>query len=168
MECRIAEGELVPLGALEPEVHVVLPGEADAAVHLHGPVGRARVYVRESGLSKSSGAGSLARACVKRVSGVPYQGTSGLDLARYLCGQVLQGLKRGDGAVELRAHFGVLDRHLQRLLRAPETVRRQRHASRVDESREHLPTLTFVTDQSGLGHDDVFTLDFIDSSREVE
>ena len=67
VECRVTKGELVPLGALEPEVHVVLPGEADAAVHLYGPVGRARVYVRESGLGKGSGAGSLARA---RVEGV--------------------------------------------------------------------------------------------------
>ena len=36
MVAGIAERELVPLRALEPEMKVVLPREADAAMHLHG------------------------------------------------------------------------------------------------------------------------------------
>ena len=34
MERGVAERELIELGALEEEVQIVVPGEADAAVHL--------------------------------------------------------------------------------------------------------------------------------------
>ena len=37
MHDRRAEGEAVELGPLQVEVHVVLPREADAAVHLQAP-----------------------------------------------------------------------------------------------------------------------------------
>lgn len=56
MERRIAESELVPLRPLEPEVHIVFPGEADAAMHLHGPVSRAGVDIREPRFGQGRGA----------------------------------------------------------------------------------------------------------------
>ena len=46
---RITKSEFIPFGAFEPEVHVVLPGEADAAMHLHGTIGRACIYIRQIG-----------------------------------------------------------------------------------------------------------------------
>src|SRR5512143_1842965 len=81
---RVAEGELVPLGALEPEVEVVLPGEADAAVDLHGPVGGARIDLAQAGLGHRRGALRLARQGIERVGRVPDQGTRRLDVGDHL------------------------------------------------------------------------------------
>src|SRR5262249_23313234 len=50
VERRIAEGDLVGVRPLEPELQVELPGEADAAVHLHGTSRRAAVDVAQARL----------------------------------------------------------------------------------------------------------------------
>ena len=48
----ITKRKLIPLGAFEPKMHVMFPGEADAVVHLHGAIGRACRYIRQIGFGK--------------------------------------------------------------------------------------------------------------------
>lgn len=48
----IAKSELIPFGTFEPEVHIVFPGKADAAIHLYSAIGRAGVHVRQTSFGK--------------------------------------------------------------------------------------------------------------------
>src|SRR5262249_5568373 len=61
VERRIAEGDLVGVRPLEPELQVELPREADAAVHLHGTSRRAAVDVAQARLRHGGRARRLAR-----------------------------------------------------------------------------------------------------------
>ena len=67
----VAEEQLVVLLALEVDVHVAFPGEADAAVELHRAAGAERGHVRRAGLrharvalGASAGSVSMAQAAV--------------------------------------------------------------------------------------------------------
>src|SRR5207245_11393574 len=62
---RVAERHLVPARALEPEVQVVLPREADPAVHLHRAVDGSAVGVPEARLRHRRRARGVARAMVE-------------------------------------------------------------------------------------------------------
>ena len=48
----ITKSKLIPLGAFEPKMHVMLPGEADAAMHLHGAIGRPCIHIRQTSFGK--------------------------------------------------------------------------------------------------------------------
>src|SRR5690242_9404223 len=91
---RIAERELVPLRPLEPEVNVVLPREADAAVHLYAAVRRTRVDVGERRLRHRGRARGLARRRILRVPRIPDERAGRLDVGRDLGGDVLERLER--------------------------------------------------------------------------
>src|SRR5439155_1000673 len=60
MVVRVSERHPVPARPFEPEVQVVLPGEADAAVHLDRPTGGAGVDVAEPRLGDGRGPRRLA------------------------------------------------------------------------------------------------------------
>src|ERR1700719_83327 len=67
MVARRAEKRLVEAGALEPQMDVVVPGEADAAMHQHRAVGAARVDVAEQRFRHRGGSSSAtisAAACL--------------------------------------------------------------------------------------------------------
>ena len=65
------EGKLVPLGPFEPEVHIVLPGKTNPAVHLHGLVRRAGIDLGQTGLGNRRRTRRIIGARVKRVGGIP-------------------------------------------------------------------------------------------------
>src|SRR5437899_3970100 len=102
---RIAEGHFTGLRALEVEVEVMLPGEADAAVDLDRARGHEAVRVagdrfrlrgRERGVGSGLGVG--ARGVVRR-------GFRFLDLDRHVGALVLDRLEAADRASELASHL---------------------------------------------------------------
>ena len=112
----VAEHRRVGLAALEEEVQVVLPGEADPAVHLdrgvgNAPAGVGGVGLRHRGRQRQRlglGVGGPGRA----VDG----GAGVLGLEQHLRAAVRDRLVGADRPAELLAVLGVLDRHLHRPL----------------------------------------------------
>src|ERR1044072_248654 len=106
----------VRLAALEEEVQVVLPGEADAAVDLQcrtrdSATGIARVRLRARDRQWRGLRLVVERPCR------PVDGRSrALDLEHHLRAGVRDGLVGPDPAVELLALLRVLDRHAPRPL----------------------------------------------------
>src|SRR5438445_2727806 len=103
-------------------MEIVLPGEADPAVHLDGAARRAGIRVAETRLGDARGAGMLARAMVERVRRVPHERARGLDLRHHLRRHVLERLERAELPAELLACLRILDRHRERSLGAAEAV----------------------------------------------
>ena len=136
----------------------MLPGEADAAVHLDRPVGRAGIHVRQPSLGQGGGSGCLGGQGVKGVGRIPHQRPGRLDVAGHLCRHMLQGLERGDGAVELGAGFGVLDGQLQGFLRPAQAVGGQGHTRRVKQPGHDFPALVLFAEQGGFGYGDLLEL----------
>src|SRR5438132_8790186 len=87
--CRVAEGELRRLGALEIQVQVVLPREADAAVELDP--GRRDLAIRVGGvrLRHGHGEGCLWGALVHRPGREGGQRLRVLDVYGHFCRFVL-------------------------------------------------------------------------------
>ena len=111
---RVAERQLVELGPLQEQVEVVLPREADAAVHLqrrrHHPLRRVgapdlrgRRGDRRVGVV---GADAPCRPVDARAHP--------LDVDEHVGAAVLHGLEAPDRAAELDPLLRVLDRHLER------------------------------------------------------
>src|SRR5215467_609373 len=112
MEGRTAEGDFVRLRALEPEVHVVLPGEPDSAMDLHGTVRRPGIDLAKPSLRHRSGTRCVARQVVLRPGGVPEQRAGRLDLGDALGGHMLYCLEGADRTAKLLALLRVLDGHV--------------------------------------------------------
>ena len=109
----------VRLAALEEEVEVVLPGEADAAVDLDRGVGDAPAGVGGVGLGHRGGQRQRLRLGVGRPGGAVDGRARVLGLEQHLRAAVGDRLVGADRAAELLAVFGVLDRHLHRPLGDP-------------------------------------------------
>ena len=102
--------------ALEEEVEVVLPGEADAAVDLDRGVGDAPAGVRGVGLRHRGGQRQRLGLGVGGPGGVERRRAGVLGLQQHLRAAVGDRLVGADRAAELLAVLGVLDRHLERPL----------------------------------------------------
>src|SRR5438034_301564 len=109
----VAVERLQRLRALEVEVQVVFPGEADAAVHLDGVAadlarGVADVRLRHRGRERAvlGAAGERPRCVVGRRVRV-------LDLQQHLGALVADRLEGADRLAELLAHLRVLHGHVQ-------------------------------------------------------
>ena len=117
----------VGLAALEEEVQVVLPGEADAAVDLERGARHAAPGLAGVGL----GAGGGERGGLGLVVERPRRPQDGrprpLDLEQHLRAGVRDGLVGADRAAELLALLGVGDRHLHRPLGDADRVGRVHH-----------------------------------------
>jgi hypothetical protein len=106
--CR-PEQRLVQLGALEEQVAVVLPGEADAAVQLHRVLGDLGIDVAGRGLGGGGVEQGLWIARSPQAHGLGYQGAGGHQRDLVIGAAVLQRLERADRLAELLAHLQVLD-----------------------------------------------------------
>src|SRR5688572_2668756 len=135
----VAEQGFGDVRALEPEVQVELPGEADAAVDLDGAARGSAVDVRERGLGDRGGARALARGAVGGVCRVPHERARGLDVGHHLGQEMLDRLKGADLPPELLADPRVLERHLERPCRAPEAVGRDAETGEIGEPLEKRP-----------------------------
>ena len=161
-----AKGELVPLGPFEPEVHIVFPGKTNPAVHLHGLVGRARIDLGQAGLGNRRRPGRIFGAGVKRIGRVPDQGPGRFDLADHFGGHVFEGLEGGDRPVKLFTDFGVLDRHVERLLGAPETVGGEGNAGQVLKPGQQFPAFSGLAEKTGDRR--LLEPDFVHPSRPIK
>ena len=97
-------------GERPPHVHVavVLPREADAAVHLHVEV-RAEVGGRDGQRGRDGGGvGELLAAAGRGTGRVPHRRGGQLGGDGHVGAVVLHGLEHGDRAAELQAGLGVL------------------------------------------------------------
>ena len=94
---RVAVLDLERLGPLEVEVQVVLPGEADAAVHLDRLAADLARGIADVGLGDGGGDGRVLRARVERPRRVVDGGVRVLDLQQHLGALVADGLEGADG-----------------------------------------------------------------------
>ena len=121
------------LAALEEEVEVVLPGEADAAVDLDRGVGDAPAGVGGVGLGHRGGQRQRLGLGVGGPGGAVDGGAGVLGLQQHLRAAVRDRLVGADRAAELLAVFGVLDRHLHRPLGDPGRLGGERDAEAVED-----------------------------------
>src|ERR1019366_9002091 len=117
-----AEAGLVEARALEPQMHIVLPGETDSAVHQNGAVGAAAVDIAQARFRHRSGARCVCRAGVLSVGGVPEHRARGFEIGDDFGGRMLERLERSDRLAELLADFRVFHRHLERAFSPAERV----------------------------------------------
>ena len=127
----VAEHRRVGLAALEEEVEVVLPGEADPAVHLDRGVGDAPAGVGGVGLGHRGGQRQRLGLGVGGPGGAVDGGARVLGLQQHLGAAVGDRLVGADRPAELLAVFGVLDRHLHRPLGDPGRLGGERDAERA-------------------------------------
>src|SRR3954454_1970737 len=110
---RVAEEQLVALGAAQVQVGRVLPRVADAAVHLDVGRGGGGVGVGAPGLGDGR-EHVLLRAVRRDLQRRPASGRlAGLDRQEHVRADVLDGLERPDGPPELRPHPGVAERAVE-------------------------------------------------------
>src|ERR1700691_2564777 len=93
---RVAQEELRPLGALEVEVRVVLPREADAAVDLDVLRRAVEVGLGAEGLGEARGDRQLLVALLGGPGSVVRSGLGRLDVEEHIRALVLDGLERSD------------------------------------------------------------------------
>ena len=129
----VAEHRGVGLAALEEEVEVVLPGEADAAVDLDRGVGDAPAGVGGVGLGHRGGQRQRLRLGVGRPGGAVDGRARVLGLQQHLRAAVRDRLVGADRPAELLAVFGVLDRHLHRPLGDPGRLGGERDAEAEED-----------------------------------
>ena len=133
MEGGVAERELVELRALHEEVQVVLPREADAAVHLQR---RAHHALRRVGAPRLRGRRRDVRLGVAGAD-APRRPVDrrahALDVDQHVGAAVLHRLERPDRPAELHAVLGVLDRDVERARRAAEQVGRGEGRAPVEQ-----------------------------------
>ena len=133
--CHLASPKHRRVGAaaLEEEVEVVLPGEADAAVDLDRRVGDAPAGVGGVGLRHRGGQRQRLGLGVGGPGGAVDGGARVLGLQQHLRAAVGDRLVGADRAAELLAVFGVGDRHLQRPLGDPGRLGGERDAGAVED-----------------------------------
>jgi len=131
------------------QVHVVLPGKADAAVdldcfrrHVLRHVGCVRLCHRHRGRRfRAFGIDGPARVVGQRARV--------LDRDHHIDALMLDGLERSDRLAELHARLGVFDRHVERALRRPDHLGRQPRSCDVERAPQSRPSLAFLAEQFG-------------------
>src|SRR5271154_3030589 len=96
MERGRSEIRLVEARALEPQMHVMLPGETDSAMHQDRAVGAAAIDVAQARLRHRSRARRVRRAGVLRVGGIPEHRARWLNVGNDFRRGVLERLERSD------------------------------------------------------------------------
>src|SRR5215470_15164888 len=110
---RTAEQQLGRLGPAEVQVGWMLPGEADAAVHLD-VLGRGEhVGLGTADVRRGGGDGELGRPLVSQPGRLPDRRFGELDPGQHVRALVLDRLEGADRPAELEPGPGVLRAHLQ-------------------------------------------------------
>src|SRR5262245_50445586 len=127
--------------ALEPELDVALPGEADPAVTLDGVARHLHRALADVRLGERGGARGLLGEVVEGVRGVPDQRARRLDLERHVRELVLERLEVSDRDPELLARLRLLHRRRAEPRPRAERVRRQQHEAGVAHARRRARRL---------------------------
>ena len=135
----VAEGELRRLRALEVEVQVVLPREADPAVELNPGARHLPVGVRDVRLGHRRREPGLGSVLVHRPRRVVRERLRVLDVHEHVRGLVLDALVGADRLAEGDADLRVLRRHLEDLLGAAAHLRAERDRGALEHARERGP-----------------------------
>src|SRR5579864_8645477 len=112
---RCPERGLQREAALQPDVKIVLPREADAGVALQGFRVRQRFRARRCNLGDARRHGCVGEIACKCVGREPRCWARVFDRGVNAGKLVLHRLERADGLAELLAIFHVIDRHLEQL-----------------------------------------------------
>ena len=151
----VAKGEFGVLGALEIQVHVVLPREADAAVHLDALAGGVAIGVAAIRLGHGYGQGRLGHVFIHGPGRIVGGGFGRLHLQHHLGALVLDGLKAADRAPELDALLGVRHADVEHLLRPADHLGAQRRGANVQHFRQYRPAHVHGADQTVAPDDNV-------------
>src|SRR5258708_26897545 len=93
---------LVETRPFEPQMHIVLPGEADPAMHQHRAVGASAIDIAEPRLRHRG----LARGIFSpTISRIPDQRPRGLEVGDNFRRRMLERLERSDRLAKLLADF---------------------------------------------------------------
>ena len=111
----------------------MLPGEADAAVHLDVEVGAEVGRLQRQHGRHRGGVRPLVAALVGRPGRVPHVGRGELAGHEHVGAVVLDRLEHGDGPAELQAHLGVGGGLLGALGRHADGLGRQDHPGQVGQ-----------------------------------
>ena len=112
---------------------VVLPGEADAAVHLDAELGVVVGRPHGEGGGARRGEGQLIAAGSGGAGGVPHGGGGQLGGDEHVGAVVLDRLEHGDLAAELLAHLGVLGGLVGAGVSDARGLRREEQAAEVEQ-----------------------------------
>ena len=143
------EHHLGALGPLEVQVGGMLPGEADAAVHLDGVprdlrVGRGAVHLGQAG-----GQRHILAIGGQRPEPVVGRRAGRLGLGEHVRAQVLDGLERADRPPELDPHPRVAGRHLHHPRSTSGLLGGQQDGGGIEDAAEYSPAVALVADQPG-------------------
>src|SRR5580700_3451451 len=138
------EHHLSALGPLEVQVGGMLPGEADAAVHLDGVprdlrVGRGAVHLGQAG-----GQRHILAIGGQRPEPVVGRRTGRLGLGEHVRAQVLDGLERADRPSELHPHPRVAGRHLYHPQGTSGLLGGQQDGGGIEDAAEYSPAVALV------------------------
>ena len=123
-------------------MQVVLPREADPAVHLYRLAGHRAEGIAATRLGPRRGQRGVFHPVGERPRGVIRRGLRAFDRDQHVGASVLHGLEDADRAAELLTHLGVLHAHVQHLLRAAAHLGAQRDLGPIEHVRQHRPSLT--------------------------
>ena len=112
----VAQEQLRALGALEVQVRVVLPREADATVDLNVLRGAVEERLGAEGFGERRGDGQLVIELLSGPGGVVRGGLGRLDVEQHVGALVLDGLERSDRSAELHTMLGVVNRVVEHTL----------------------------------------------------
>src|SRR5688572_3011294 len=148
----VPEGDLRALRALEVEMHVVLPGEADSAVNLDAIAGRMAVRVGAVCLGHGRRERRVRHVVRHRPTGVVRDRLRALHLDQHVGALVLDRLKAPDRPAELLADLRVLDRHVEDALGAAAHLGAEPHLAAVDDALEKAPPAAEDAEDAIRGH----------------
>ena len=127
----------------------MLPGEADAAVHLDEVARDLRVRRRAVHLGQAGGQRHVLAVGGERPQPVVSRRAGRLRLGQHVRAHVLDGLERADRPPELDPHPGVPGGHLHGPGSAADLLGGQQDGRGVEHPAEHPPAVSLVPDQPG-------------------
>ena len=147
LQCQVGDRQLeraditeelpVGHGALEVEVRVVLPREADASEHLDALLGTMRRSAEAHRAGHSCTQGTFTAFATIRFGrtpgggSVPGDGGALLDSHQHVGQAVLDPLELADGSPELHPHLGVVRGRVEAPAGQPRALRRHQHKSQI-------------------------------------
>jgi hypothetical protein len=131
-----AEQRIAGLGALQEQVQVVLPGEADAAVELKALFDDEALALAGLDLGERRRLGAARIVLDERERRVVAECSCALDCQVHVREPVLQRLERADRAVVLLAQLRVLERQLEDAPAGADGCKRERDRRDFERSRD--------------------------------
>src|SRR2546423_4007169 len=131
---RLAEEAAIEHGAAEPQLQIVLPREADAAVELRAFARGAVEEIREMSLGQRRVPLGLIMDAIEGMRRVPPQRQRRLEIAGEVGQLMLDRLERTDRLTELHALERIAHRGLEATLGTAECIGREQHRARIERA----------------------------------